>query len=56
MLTVPNWLARVRILSAMPYPEASVDDGQFSVWYLAWERAVGENEPTVVPEYANRVV
>jgi len=41
ILTAPNWLARVRMVSAMLYPEALVDDAQFSVWDPARECVVG---------------
>ena len=43
MLTAPNWLASVRMLSTMLYPEALVDGWQFSVRRGSyWECVVGE--------------
>jgi len=41
MLTAPNWLARVRILSTMLYPEVFVEGAQFSVWGSARECVAG---------------
>jgi len=45
--TDPNWLARVRMLSTMLYPEAFVEGAQFSVSDLARQCVVGR-------EFANR--
>ena len=39
-LTAPYWLARVRMLSTMVYPEELVDGAQFSIWDSAWERVM----------------
>ena len=42
MLTDPNWLARLRTLSTMLYPEAFVEGVQFSIRDSARERVAGK--------------
>ena len=56
MLTDPNWLARVRILSTMLYPEAFVEGAQFSVGDSARLCVAGRGWLTVVPEDAYGVI
>ena len=41
MLTAPNWLARMRMLSTMLYPEEWVEGGQFSARDSVCECVVG---------------
>jgi hypothetical protein len=48
MLTAPNGLARLRILSARLYPEALVGGAQFSVWIQlgdAWRDEWADRSP-----------
>ena len=52
MLTAPNGLARLRMLSARLYPEALVGGAQFSVWIQLGDAWQGEGGLTVVPEDA----